>query len=102
MAGMPTTANDVLARAEALAPLLRALAEPRRLALLLLLADAPRSVKELQAATGLGQTLVSHHLKALREQGLVRMEPHGRSNVYELCCDALSDPVRAISELLPD
>ena len=98
---MPVTATDALARAEALAPLLRALAEPRRLALLLLLAEGPRSVKQLQEATGLGQTLVSHHLKALREQGLVRMEAHGRSNVYELCCDALSDPVRVIGELVP-
>ena len=98
---MAIEARDAVARAEALAPLLRALAEPRRLALLLLLADGPRTVKELQEATGLGQPLVSHHLKALREQGLVRVEPRGRSNVYELCCDALSDPVRVIGELVP-
>jgi DNA-binding transcriptional ArsR family regulator len=96
---MTTAAPTALERAEALAPLLRALAEPRRLAILLLLADEARTVKELQEATGLGQPLVSHHLKALREQGLVRMEPRGRSNVYELCCDALADPVRVIGEL---
>jgi DNA-binding transcriptional ArsR family regulator len=96
---MATTTDDALARAEALAPLLRALAEPRRLALVLLLAEEARTVKELQEATGLGQTLVSHHLKTLRDQGLVRMEPRGRSNVYELCCDALADPVRVIGAL---
>ena len=98
---MATAVPTALERAEALAPLLRALAEPRRLTILLLLADEARTVKELQEATGLGQPLVSHHLKALREQGLVRMEPRGRSNVYELCCDALADPVRVIGELVP-
>ena len=96
---MTTVTQDAVARAEALAPLLRALAEPRRLALVLLLADEARTVKQLQEATGLGQPLVSHHLKALREQGLVRSEPRGRSNVYELCCDALVDPVRVIGAL---
>ncbi len=68
--------------------------------MVILLADGPRSVKEIQHATGLGQTLVSHHLKALREQGLVSATAHGRSNRYTLCCEALAMPVRSLGELV--
>ena len=42
---------------------------------------------------GLGQTLVSHHLKSLRDNGLVVATPVGRSNVYSLCCDAIAQPI---------
>ena len=93
---------SALARASALAPLLKALSDEHRLALVMLLADAPRTVRELQDATGLRQTLVSHHLKALRERGLVSVTPDGRSNRYELCCDALAGPVRSLSGLVSD
>ncbi|MFB6520426.1 ArsR/SmtB family transcription factor [Streptomyces sp. NPDC056401] len=41
---------------------LRALGDETRLTLMLLIAERPRTVKELQEATGLSQTLVSHHL----------------------------------------
>jgi DNA-binding transcriptional ArsR family regulator len=99
---MATRTRDLLAEARALAPPLKALADPHRLALVLLLADEPRSVKQLQDATGLQQTLVSHHLRALRDHGIVRSSPQGRSNVYELCCDALVEPVRAIARLAAD
>jgi len=47
-------------RAQVLAPKLRALADETRLTLILLIAQRPRTVKELQEATGLSQTLVSH------------------------------------------
>ena len=87
-------------RAAALAPLLKALGDEHRLAMVMLLAEGPRTVKEVQDATGLGQTLVSHHLKALRERGLVSATAHGRSNRYELCCEALAAPVRSLGELV--
>ncbi len=88
-----------MAKAEALAPRLKALADPHRLTILFLLAEQPLSVRQLQDATGLAQALMSHHLRVLREQGLVRSEPRGRSNIYELCCDALTTPVQAIEAL---
>lgn len=43
-------------RAQMLAPKLRALADETRLTLILLIAQRPRTVKELQEATGLSQT----------------------------------------------
>jgi len=85
--------------ARLLAPKLKALADETRLALILHLSDRPHTVRELQEKTGLGQTLVSHHLGLLREQGLVSATAHGRSNTYALCCDQLAEPVRVLATL---
>lgn len=76
---------------------MRALADEHRLAILLRLAQRPHTVVELTEAFGFGQTLVSHHLKALRETGLVSVAPIGRSNRYSLCCEAIADPVRFLT-----
>lgn len=86
-------------RAGVLAPQLKALADENRLTLVLLLAERPRTVRELADATDMGQTLVSHHLAPLRQQGLVTVTPRGRSNVYALCCEALATPVRLLATL---
>ena len=67
--------------------------------LLLLLAERARTVKELQLATGMGQSLVSHHLGVLREHGLVAVTPQARSNVYSLCCEELAGPVGELGRL---
>ncbi|HYF24718.1 MAG TPA: metalloregulator ArsR/SmtB family transcription factor [Baekduia sp.] len=96
MARTSTTPADV---AERLAPRLKALGDPHRLTIVLLLGEGSRTVKELQQDLGLGQTLVSHHLGILRREGIVRSQPRGRSNVYELCCEALVEPVQAVSRL---
>jgi hypothetical protein len=76
----------VLAIADRLAPVLSALSDLNRLAILLAISQQPRSVKGLTDAVGLPQTLVSHHLRALRDSGLVTAAAQGRSNVYTLCC----------------
>lgn len=56
-------------------------------------------MKDLTEAVGLSQTLVSHHLRALRGAGLVSVTAKGRSNVYSMCCGALADPVRLLAEM---
>lgn len=106
MAGMTQTLDIHLlepetaaTRAATLAPLLKALGDEHRLTLVLLLAERPHTVRELTDATGLGQTLVSHHLAPLRDQGLVTVTPRGRANVYALCCDALVTPMRLLATL---
>ena len=86
-------------RAREIAPVLKALSDENRLTILLAIADHDASVTELMAATGLSQTLVSHHLKTLRETGLVSVTPVGRSNVYSLCCDAVAQPLALLSVL---
>ena len=61
--------------------------------------ERDRSVVDLTAVTGLPQTLVSHHLKSLRDNGLVAVTADGRSNVYLLCCAAVADPLEMLAAL---
>jgi DNA-binding transcriptional ArsR family regulator len=93
------TTSSPAVRARHIAPVLKALSDENRLMILLAIADRESSVTELVATTGLGQTLVSHHLKSLRQNGLVVATPVGRSNVYSLCCDAIAEPIALLSTL---
>lgn len=93
------TTTTPAVRASQIAPVLKALSDEKRLTILLAVADRESSVTELVAATGLGQTLVSHHLKSLRDNGLVTVTPVGRSNVYSLCCEAMAEPIALLSTL---
>jgi len=66
------------------APVLQALANPERLLIVLWLAGANSSVRDLERVTGLSQSLVSYHLRSLREAGLVAATAEGRANRYQL------------------
>ena len=68
---------------------LRALAEPVRLGLIDELARDDACACELRARLGLSAPLMSHHLKVLREAGLVRCEKVGRRVEVTLDRDAL-------------
>jgi DNA-binding transcriptional ArsR family regulator len=63
---------------------LRMLAEPTRLHLLWQLADGPKTVTELTAATGAPRTAVSQHLAKLRHSGLVDTRKNGQHVIYSL------------------
>ena len=93
------TGDEAVRSAGELAPKLKALGDENRLMIALLLLERPKTVKELQKDTGLSQTLVSHHLKPLREQELVSVVPRGRSNVYTLCCEELAETVRMLATI---
>jgi ArsR family transcriptional regulator, nickel/cobalt-responsive transcriptional repressor len=60
------------------------LAAGARVQLLCLLAQGPRSVKDLTAETGMEQPAVSQHLRVLRDLGFVHAEKKGRHKIYEL------------------
>jgi len=79
----------------------RALGDETRLRLLELLVAGERNVAELMDRTGLGQSLISHHLRALREAGLVRDRRDGRWVYYSIAEQALSSTRLAIYELEP-
>lgn len=64
--------------------LFRALSEPVRLRLLLLLRDQGRTVGDLVDALGLPQSTVSRHLAVLRGASLVRGERRGTRVTYHL------------------
>jgi ArsR family transcriptional regulator len=58
--------------------------DPKRLRLLYLVAEAPRNVTQLTEALNVSQPTVSHHLRILRERGLVTTERDGTSIYYSL------------------
>jgi len=60
-----------------LSAVFKLLAEPSRLRILLDLGLECRPVSAIIAGTGLSQTNVSFHLRALREAGLVKAEKQG-------------------------
>ena len=64
--------------------ILRALAAPVRIAIVLQLLESQRCVHELVDALGVPQPLVSQHLKILKAAGVVRGERSGREVLYRL------------------
>lgn len=66
------------------AELLKILADETRLNVLRQLIDQPLHVGELNEAIGLEQSLLSHHLKVLRDAGLVVATRDGKSVLYSL------------------
>jgi DNA-binding transcriptional ArsR family regulator len=81
------------------APTLRALGNEDRLLIALWLADGARSVRELEEATRMSQSLVSYHLRELREAGLVTASADGRSNRYRLSGSDLDQVASLIGSL---
>ncbi|MGH3585972.1 MAG: metalloregulator ArsR/SmtB family transcription factor, partial [Pseudonocardia sp.] len=72
---------------EQLARVGKALGSGKRLELLDLLSQGPRSVADLAATAGLGLTTASMHLKVLRESGLVATTRAGTTIRYRLAGD---------------
>lgn len=83
----------------AVAAVLRILADPVRSAILERLAAESLCVCHLQDELGARQTLVSHHLRALRDAGLVLAEPAGRFTYYRLAPGALDQVRDAVAAL---
>jgi ArsR family transcriptional regulator len=84
---MPVTADLDLGRTLAR---LKALADETRLQIVLLLAGGERCVCEIRDQLEIGQSLLSHHLRTLKDAGLVTDRRDGRWVHYSLDRDALS------------
>ena len=80
VAGLPD-----MPEVETLAERLKALADPTRLRMLELLArrDAPLCVCEITDLFPLHQPTISHHLRILRQAGMIRGEKRGVWSYYE-------------------
>jgi DNA-binding transcriptional ArsR family regulator len=74
--------------------LLRALGTPRRLAIVLELAEGPRCVHELVDRLGMSQSLASQHLRVLRSAGLVSARRRGKEALYVLADDHVAHIAR--------
>lgn len=84
---------DVLSLEDArlIARFFQALADPTRVRVVRALASGEWCVSDLVQALGMDQPAISHQLKYLREQGLVRWTKHGRHVYYTLSDEHLRE-----------
>lgn len=78
----------------------QALADPKRLLLLLELRDGARRVGELAAALGNSQSNTSQHLAILREKGLVTADRDGAFVRYSLTDPRVLDAIDILLAVL--
>lgn len=81
--------------------MIRLLADPVRARIVELLADGALCTCHLVAELDAKQPLVSHHLRALREAGVVEREPYGRFTYYRLvpeAIDAAADTLTRVAD----
>jgi DNA-binding HxlR family transcriptional regulator len=67
-----------------IARIFNAMADETRLKIVKLLSEREYSVDEMVQALGIAQSTTSHHLRILKEAGIVRGEKRGRSVYYSL------------------
>lgn len=73
---------------------LKVLADATRLQVLRELLHGPRRVSELIERLGIEQSLLSHHLRALRDAGLAEARREGKSVLYRLAPEVGHDRER--------
>lgn len=79
--------------------ILQALAEDNRATIVKLLVDRQLAVKDLVGMTGLSQPLVSHHLKVLREAGIVESTTCSTRTFYRLQAGTLAELATRLSAM---
>ncbi len=75
---------------------LKVLADSTRLAVMRRLLKEPQQVSDLRRYLEVEQSLLSHHLKVLRDAGLVLDERVGKSVLYRLAPDVTVGPDNSI------
>ena len=75
----------------------RALGDETRLSILDVLVGGEHTVADLGDATGLGQSLVSHHLRSLRECGLVTTRRESRWIYYRIVPRAMAATMKILA-----
>lgn len=76
-----------------------ALSSGRRLEIIDVLAQAPRTVEEIAAALDQSVANTSHHLRRLARDGLVSFRKEGRHIVYQLGSEHVYEMWRALQEV---
>jgi len=80
-----------------LVALFKALADPTRLRLAALIVDRARCGQDLASELGISTGTVSHHLRVLRDAGLVRESRQPPFSFFELDLGALQQALKAVS-----
>jgi len=71
---------------------LKVLADETRLSVMRKLLDGPKHVGDINESLGLEPSLLSHHLKILREAGLVESKRDGKAVLYRLSPEVKAKP----------
>lgn len=100
---MPTPETDL--DLDSLAKQLWALGDPVRLQILRLLPTEPTcenacNVSKIAERIGLSQPAASHHLRILRQAGLITNEKKCRDMIYWVQLDASNEVIEALREVL--
>lgn len=91
------------AEINAMAEQFKALSDPTRLKLLMLLFSGERCVGDLAAHLDVSQSAVSHQLRILRNLKIVRYHKDGREVFYDLADDHVRDILsRSLEHVLHD
>jgi ArsR family transcriptional regulator len=89
--------------AELLSPrLFKALADPKRLSLLVRVAEegCPCTVSHVAEGSGVDMSVVSRHLAILREAGIIKCEKQGKEVLCTLQTDVVSRVLRQLADAL--
>lgn len=81
---------------------LKCISEPTRLHIIKLLSGCEKCVNDIVSATGRDQPLVSHHLKALKDCGIVFSEQRAQKIFYRLSDPRIAGLMLASEALLKD
>src|SRR5919197_727059 len=80
---------------------LKALAEPRRQAILRLVRTGPRSVGEVARHVDITQQAASQYLQVLKDAGLVAVRQDGTRRLYAIRPDGLASLEEFLADLWP-
>ncbi|HTW78970.1 MAG TPA: metalloregulator ArsR/SmtB family transcription factor [Terracidiphilus sp.] len=101
--------NQAMPSMPSIVKILRVVADPNRLRILLLLRTEELSVAELQEILVMGQSTLSTHLSQLKQAGLVEDRRTGKNNLYRLAAarggvldQILADAENQIPEVASD
>ncbi len=82
-----------------LAQFIKVLGDANRLAIIHTIGRSSRSVTEIIEKTGMSQTLVSFHLRTMREKGMVTTRRDGPFIYYSLTAPELYDLIGELSRV---
>ena len=92
---MSLSSNEKLIKLKA--KIFKALADPIRLKIMEFLRDEEKCVCEIIPYIGIAQSLVSRHLKILRNAGLVRVRKEGNRRYYSVTDPRIFEVIDAIA-----
>ncbi len=78
------------------------LGDPKRVLILYMLDEKPCTVTEMAEILGIPQPTTSHHLKILRDRGLITLKKDGTSNYYSLADHRIIEALNLMRQMLAD